>query len=305
MNLMKLEEAIQEKLQTVSLKELSSSVQKLTKMYREGIFEPFSSDFDRLAYLAVRLPATTAVLARILEELPQVPITSVLDLGASVGASSWLFENLDEWLGIEQDEGLIQIGQNLYQDLPSHIQWERGDFIHPFESSKTYDLVLFSYSIGEVSDGTKTIKNYLKNIGQFLLIIEPGTPRGFERIRTYRSALIETGLHLIAPCPHHDKCPMEGGNWCHFSKRLSRSSLHRTLKEGSLGYEDEKFSYLLFSKKEFKPNGDRVLRVPLKRKGLVELELCTPTGIQKKRITKKQKENYKKAKNTHWGDVFV
>ena len=37
--------------------------------------------------------------------------------------------------------------------------------------------------------------------------------------------------HVVAPCPHDGKCPMEGTkSWCHFAQRFQRSDLQRRHK---------------------------------------------------------------------------
>ena len=95
---------------------------------------------------------------------------------------------------------------------------------------------------------------------------------------------------------------MEGTNWCHFKERLKRSSLHRELKEGELGYEDEKYSYVILSKQFHKLGGKRILRHPQKRGGHISFELCTEEGLQKKIVSKKQGQIFREAKKLKWGD---
>ena len=43
-----------------------------------------------------------------------------------------------------------------------------------------------------------------------LVIVEPGTPAGWQRILAARRQLIESGAHVIAPCPHAHDCPLRG-----------------------------------------------------------------------------------------------
>lgn len=78
-----------------------------------------------------------------------------------------------------------------------------------------------------------------------VLIVEAGTPAGYARVIEARDRLIAAGFRVAAPCPHSAACPIvPGTDWCHFAARVSRSSLHRQVKSGSLAYEDEKFSYV-------------------------------------------------------------
>lgn len=140
--------------------------------------------------------------------------------------------------------------------------------------------------------------------GQFLVIIEPGTPFGFSQIREMRDFLIAQGAHLLLPCPHAGPCPMAGGNWCHFSARVERSSAHRKVKGASLNYEDEKFSYVVFSKQLLPRCEGRVIRRPVQGQGFVKLQVCSPSGLVEKTISKKNKEEFRYAKKIKWGDEF-
>lgn len=57
--------------------------------------------------------------------------------------------------------------------------------------------------------------------GGRLLVIEPGTRLGARYVTQFRRAAMEVGLAPLAPCPHHDACPMletgGPGGWCHFT----------------------------------------------------------------------------------------
>ncbi len=68
---------------------------------------------------------------------------------------------------------------------------------------------------------------------------------GFETIRKARTTLISMEEHILAPCPHQGPCPMTENDRCHFAERVERTSLHRKMKEGTLGYEDEKYSSVI------------------------------------------------------------
>ena len=96
------------------------------------------------------------------------------------------------------------------------------------------------------------------------------------------------------------------GDWCHFSQRVERTSQHRQLKGGALGYEDEKFSYLVAAKSASPSTGARIVRHPGKHSGHVQLALCTAEGkIENRTITRSSKEAYKRARKAEWGDLWI
>jgi ribosomal protein RSM22 (predicted rRNA methylase) len=138
------------------------------------------------------------------------------------------------------------------------------------------------------------------------VIIEPGTPAGYQRILKIRDILIQKGAKLIAPCPHAALCPLKAPDWCHFFARIERSSLHRRIKNGELNYEDEKFSYLIFTKENVTSLFEsRILRHPKINKGHVNVTLCSNNKeIIQEIITKKNKEKYKNIKKCDWGDTI-
>ena len=79
-------------------------------------------------------------------------------------------------------------------------------------------------------------------------------------------------------------------------------------KGASVPFEDEKFSYLVVA-----PHGSplarspwaRVLAPPEESKAAVTLKLCTPTGLEQRVVATRDKEAFKQAKKTRWGDAVA
>ena len=112
-----------------------------------------------------------------------------------------------------------------------------GDLLAALAITAPADLVIASYVIGEVSPRLlgRVADALWKATGD--VMIEPGTPAGFARIRTLRARLIAQGAHVVAPCPHDHACPIVDPDWCHFAQRLPRSRAHREVKGAALAFE--------------------------------------------------------------------
>lgn len=312
-----LQTAIDSVIESFGMRQLIEAREELTKRYRQPISGQFmTTDAQRQAYVISRLPATYAALQsafKAIRERENLPIKSILDLGAGPGTGMWAacetFSEIEIITLIEKDAALSSIGKRLAQTSEQPVmnsaKWLEAD-LEKLSDLPPHDLILLSYSVGELNP--QRIGPFIdlcwKSAGKLLLIVEPGTPIGFERIRLIRRQLIDSGAHLIAPCPHHSECPMSGGDWCHFAARVERSSLHRRLKGGSLGYEDEKFSYVAATKSAFPFPASRILRQPLRHSGHIVLKLCTSEGVQQPTISKKMGDLYKQARKAEWGDIF-
>jgi ribosomal protein RSM22 (predicted rRNA methylase) len=138
-------------------------------------------------------------------------------------------------------------------------------------------------------------------------VVEPGTPRGYAAVLAARSRLTAAGWHVLAPCPQDGPCPVAArpGDWCHFAARLDRTALHRRLKGARLGHEDEKFSYVLATRTDWGGARGRVLRHPVTRKGLVQLEVCDAEGsTQRVVVTKRDPIAYRAARDASWGSPW-
>nr|WP_203600438.1 small ribosomal subunit Rsm22 family protein [Streptomyces sp. SID10853] len=184
--------------------------------------------------------------------------------------------------------------------------WQRSR-IGPGLTLESTDLVTVSYVLGELTEaGRAAVVDAAAEAAQAVVVVEPGTPDGYLRIMAARDRLAAAGLRTAAPCPHSDACPIERGtDWCHFSARVSRSSLHRQVKGGSLAYEDEKFSYVAAFRGEVSTVQARVVRRPQIRKGLVQLELCTEAGgLTRETVSKRHGDLYRAARDTAWGDAW-
>ncbi|WP_374983376.1 small ribosomal subunit Rsm22 family protein [Streptomyces fradiae] len=169
------------------------------------------------------------------------------------------------------------------------------------------DLVTVSYVLKELTEADRAaLVGAAARAAEAVVIVEPGTPDGYERIIAARDLLIGAGLRIAAPCPHSAACPIEpGSDWCHFSARVSRSSLHRQVKGGSLAYEDEKFAYVAAVRFPAEPAAARVTRRPQIRKGQVLLDLCSEGGgLRRDTVTKRHGGLYKGARDAEWGDPW-
>lgn len=235
---------------------------------------------------------------------PEVPLKTALDIGAGPGtalfALSEVFPELETISLFEKERAFIELGKKLSDD-PRAV-WQEGK-IDQNVHLEPHDLVILAYSLGEFASlcNEELIAKLWQATKEFLIIIEPGTPLGFSHILQMRTRLLSLGAQIIAPCPHQGRCPE---SWCHFAARCERSSAHRFLKGGSLNYEDEKFSYIIASKNSQTVNTARILRHVEKSKGEILLTLCTEEGIEKKRITRKNKQLYQIARKAEWGDTF-
>jgi ribosomal protein RSM22 (predicted rRNA methylase) len=267
---------------------------------------------DVLAYVATRLPATraaaAAAMAEVADLLPGFAPSSQLDLGAGPGAAAWAAAAV--WPGIttvalrDKDPLMLQAGEQLAALIDSVAGtwiWQRADVLGELPEA---DLVTACYALSELEPMEAvgaTLRAWSATRG-CLVIVEPGTPGGFRLIGRLRQELIEAGAAIVAPCPDSGPCPIAGTDWCHFSVRVARSALHRSLKEADRSFEDEKFSYVAFARGEPTPAPGRVVRRVLHRRRFVELSVCRDGAIEQVGIGQSQPA-YRLASRLAWGDA--
>ncbi|PGH50652.1 hypothetical protein CRI70_11035, partial [Streptomyces sp. Ru87] len=215
---------------------------------------------DVTAYAAYRMPATfeavSAALGEFRDTMPHWAPDSHVDIGGGTGAATWAVAA--GWPGgryrttvLDWAEPALALGAELAGKSGTtaalrEAEWRRAVIGDGLRLPGT-DLVTVSYVLGELTGADRAaVVEEAARAGQVVVLVEPGTPEGYLRIRQARDRLTEAGLRTAAPCPHSGRCPIEPGrDWCHFAARVGRSSLHRQVKGGSLPYEDEKFSYVV------------------------------------------------------------
>ncbi|MGW1429426.1 small ribosomal subunit Rsm22 family protein [Streptomyces sp. NPDC002431] len=272
---------------------------------------------DVAAYAAYRMPATfeavRSALAAFRAAAPDwVPATHT-DVGGGTGAATWAVAGA--WDGprttvLDWAEPALALGRELagLSGVPGlrGAEWRRARIDAGLDLAPA-DLVTVSYVLKELTPAARTaLVDAAAAAAQAVVIVEPGTPDGYARVIEARDRLTAAGLTVAAPCPHSGTCPIEPGtDWCHFAARVSRSSLHRRVKGGSLPYEDEKFGYVVATRFPVAPAPARVTRKPQIRKGQVLLDLCTrEEGLRRETVTKRHGGLYRAARDTAWGDAW-
>ncbi|CAA7031947.1 unnamed protein product [Microthlaspi erraticum] len=188
---------------------------------------------------------------------------------------------------VEPSQSMQRAGRNLIQglkDLPlihgytSLIALSKE--INKRKQERKHDLVIASYVLGEIpslKDRISVVRQLWDLTDDLLVLVEPGTPHGANIISQMRSHILwmekrklrklekkmkndetvkdvldlKLGAHIVAPCPHDGKCPLENtAKYCHFVQRLQRTSSQRSYKRTKgvplRGFEDEKFCFVAF-----------------------------------------------------------
>ena len=298
----------------LSAADLRREYDRLREHYEAGRRTPRALSAAAVAAYAVgRVPATTAVSVEALTQLASAlggwEPRSLLDLGAGLGSSAWAavstFPTLEQVTLVEDSPAMIGAGQAVAATSTHHAlrqaRWAAKDAATPIGRA---DLVVASYVLGELQDPVAAVETWWNAAAEAILIIEPGTPAGFERILRARAQLVHAGASVAAPCPHDGECPLVGGRWCHFAVRVARSPLHRAIKAGTLSSEDEKFSYVAAVRSPVGSRSSRVLREPSRHGGHVRLELCSQEGLRDETVSRRD-PRYPYVRKLRWGDSLA
>ncbi|MGD9782021.1 MAG: small ribosomal subunit Rsm22 family protein [Kiritimatiellia bacterium] len=252
------------------------------------------------AYSLFFAPQAYARLAHILAELPPLPETAqplrVLDLGAGTGAAAWaLLDHLGRrpvaltaW---DHSRPALRCLHELFTAL-RRARWPEAtlrtnpEALENFAvSSEKYDVVLLHYVLNELSPAVR--RTLLSRAARSLapngriIVCEPLVHDAGDYLRDLRAyALSDLQLHILAPCPHEQACPLDGP--CHDVRtwklsqglQILNSSLHRDLRH--LAY-----AFLVLSPQA--PDAAPILRArvvgsPTRAKGQTLCPACCSDG---------------------------
>lgn len=301
------------------MRALDAAALRIHQKYTGSSVRPLEGMAEHVAYVACRMPATFAATLQALNHLKQVIPTfapaSVLDIGTGPGtalySSMLTFPTIGRGLGVERSAEFCALSEQLFASIPSmasSCSVIRGDLERAGNVEGSFDLMTSAYVLGELSEKSQDRwLAFAKERSKVLVLVEPGTPAGWQCLMRCRDILLSQGAAILAPCPHSKPCPFVGTDvWCHEAVRLPRTALHRRLKGGQLGYEDEKLSYLAVTFDPLLPKvvpPCRIVHAPRNRHGHTHLVLCTFRGcLEPTIISRKYKELYRMAREAEWGD---
>ena len=312
--------AVDKALEGLPLADLQVAAERLSARYRNETRDGrahLSDDLSARAYLAVRMPATYAAVRASLDAVaqlrPDFAPQSLLDAGAGPGTA--LFAARDCWPSvsdatlIENSPAIRRWGEALLSGLAfQRLDWRASDLASGAHPQARHDLVMLSYVLDELPPPAigQVIDRLWQTTGDTIVVVEPGTPGGWSRILTVRERLIAAGAHLVAPCPHALACPLAAPDWCHFSRRVARSRMHRRIKSAEVPWEDEKFIYIAASRSPPLPVAARVIAPVQVRGGTVSFKLCERTGVVSQNVlSKRDGARFREARRLAWGDCVA
>lgn len=313
-----LRQGVERLLEKVPLPALKQAAKTLSDRYRAELRDGrlhMAEEMAVKAYLATRLPATYAAVRASLDALsearPDYAPKTLLDIGAGPGTVLWaaldVWPDLQQAVLIEASAAVRRVGEALATEaMTARVAWVAGDVTLDLADLKPAELVTCAYVLDEIGPASlpKLIDRLWHLTDDTLLVVEPGTPAGWQRILAVRRQLIEAGAHVLAPCPHEAPCPLVPPDWCHFSRRVARSRLHRLAKDADVPWEDEKFIYVAASRQAAPSRAARVIAPPKSGSGKVLLKLCEKDGSAgEKLFTKRDGDAFRLARRPDWGDT--
>jgi ribosomal protein RSM22 (predicted rRNA methylase) len=310
-----LSRAIDAELATIPAARLRAAAEALSHAYRSRrVLQHALSPAERAAYLAVRFPSTFAVALTVWREFarvsPAARVASVLDAGAGPGTASLAAIGIlnlgTRYTWLERDAGWRDAAARLAAACelrPTLLQGAIAGGMKP----APHDVVIASYALNELDAGERNaaVQALWQSAKYALIVVEPGTPAGFEIVRSAREGVLSLGGHAAGPCTHDASCPMSTTDWCHRPQRVMRTPAHRAAKRAQLGFEDEKFSFVILTREPpDRSAAARIVRKPIRAAGHVHLDLCAGGALSRVTVARSDGPAYRDARKVAWGDAW-
>ena len=306
-----------------SKKQLSQSFKEVSNKYcaEKNGYSLLNQEEEAAAYSLSRMPATYgAVYNAFFQTLDtierQVKLKTLLDVGAGTGAATLAIANqinINKIICLEREDAMLNLGKILLEasdkkEIRDAI-WIKQDLMKDsiMETIKEKaDIIVVSYMLNELDETNrlKLVENLWNQTNQILLIVDPGTPKDFKNMMQIKRFLVNKGARVIAPCANERECSLPSNDWCHFLCRVERTKWQKDIKMATVPYEDEKFTYLAFSKEDIGRTKNRVIRPSINKTNFIQVKLCEENKVSEKIYTRKDKEMYKKAKKIKVGETF-
>mmetsp|Transcript_9771 Transcript_9771/g.59398 ORF Transcript_9771/g.59398 Transcript_9771/m.59398 type:complete len:463 (-) Transcript_9771:1666-3054(-) len=241
-----------------------------------------SKDDAAVAHAASRAPLAYASARRALEEVkrrkphwkPQDVLCDVAKVGEGLLAVVEAWPTVRRAIAVESDEAMARLGDQLLrrgdkQDLA--VRWLKSwtGVQGPF------DVVVGAFAASEdVADVDARVDALWENTKDVMVLLEKGNAAGFDAVLHARTRILARGDgHVLAPCAHEGKCPLQGGSRrCRVSQRVERAQAQRLALGANRTYGDASFSYVILQRGErMKPRRvepDPTLWEALEREGI-------------------------------------
>ncbi len=316
-----LESALQSLIHGTPLGPLSFRAQAISKAYRAGSGSKAAvqTGQDVLAYALTRMPATFAAIDDVLDQAllawPEFSPKTILDLGTGPGTGAWAcasrWPELDQIVLLDRHGPFQEFAKKLLAIAPftslTQAKQVVQDLAQPGPALAPADLVLAAYVLAELEQAAiySIIRQAMGAARGLLVVIEPGTPQGYQRLMIARQTLIDMGARILAPCPHQHACLIVAPDWCRFAARLQRSRSHRTTKGVEAAFEDEPYAYLVATLADGgSPKPARIIGPPSRSKIGIALKLCQDQKIETVTIPSRDRTASAHARRLKWGDGY-
>ena len=199
-----------------------------------------------LAHVADHLPQYFASVLRpvtdVCKRLPEFLPRNVLDYGAGCGEGIYAMNEAfpdapPRILAVEPCLPLAAVGRAFTEGM-NGVTWSGA--VPPPGPNSGVDLVLLNNALAElpVEEQRSLVLKLWGHCSGVMLIVDAGTPAGFQAVAAARQLLLERGPSsaVVAPCAHSHTCPVQDGRgidfkykWCHFSQRVISPSFQRAV----------------------------------------------------------------------------